>query len=152
MACSCRRLTGKCADACEELACREHDLTERLTHKSLEFKRLLVKFKVYVIHQVLIPGEISVPSLFLSPFLWASISLYCCSLFSKILWLYKSSCKITNTQHNTWSRLYPTLLQYGELYYRSQLEQLGLCVKNHILLICAINYILPNKFFHCSFF
>lgn len=39
-----------------------------------------------------IPGGIAGLSLFFSAFLRASCSWYCCSLFSRSLWLYTSSC------------------------------------------------------------
>lgn len=59
-------------------------------------ERFLVRMKyLFVKTEVLIPDEISKPSLLVSPcFLRASISLNSCSLFSKSLWLYKSSCNI----------------------------------------------------------
>lgn len=44
--------------------------------------------------QVLIPGGVVVLSLFFSAFLRANSSWYCCSLFSRSLWLYTSSCNI----------------------------------------------------------
>lgn len=59
-------------------------------------ERFLVRMKYLILKtEVLIPDEISKPSLLVSPcFLRASISLNSCSLFSKSLWLYKSSCNI----------------------------------------------------------
>lgn len=70
------------------LSCKGHNLL--LSYLDMSRGHLLIKCNW---------GQIPGGSLFFSPFLQANISWYCCSLFSRSLWLYKSSCNTsTNNQ------------------------------------------------------